>query len=64
MDPILNPDGHTGWSTAGGVFLVLLNITAMQLWETVALAALGAVVSFGTSLALKALARWHRRRSR
>ena len=62
MDTHISPNGHTSIGTAGGTILVLINLTGMQLLETVVLAALGAAVSFATTLALRALARWYRQR--
>jgi hypothetical protein len=53
MDAHLPPDTHTGAGIAGGVILVLLNVTTLQLLETVLLAVLGAAVSFTTSVGLK-----------
>ena len=53
MDANMSPDTHTGAGVAGGVALVLLNVTTLQLVETVLLAVLGAAVSFTTSVGLK-----------
>ena len=64
MDTNINPGGHTGMGTAGGVILVVLNITGLQLLETIVLATLGAAVSFATTLALRALTRWLQQRQK
>lgn len=62
MDANMSPDNHTGAGVAGGVVLVLLNVTTLQLVETVLLAMLGAAVSFTTSEGLKwMMRRWKRR---
>ena len=62
MDTSTGPDPHTGAGMAGGTVLVLLNVTALQLVETVLLAVLGAAVSFTTSMALKWMVkRWRKR---
>jgi hypothetical protein len=53
MDTHPVTDTHTGAGIAGGVVLVLLNVTTLQLVETVLLAVLGAAVSFTTSVGLK-----------
>lgn len=53
MDTNINPDSHTSAGMAGGTALVLLNLTTLQLMETMLLAVLGATVSFTTSMALK-----------
>jgi prepilin signal peptidase PulO-like enzyme (type II secretory pathway) len=57
MDTSTGPDPHTGAGLAGGTVLVLLNVTTLQLVETMLLAVLGAAVSFTTSMALKWLLR-------
>lgn len=62
MESNMSPDTHTGAGIAGGVVLVLLNVTTLQLVETVLLAVLGAAVSFTTSVGLKwMMRRWKRR---
>lgn len=62
MDANMGPDTHTGAGIAGGVVLVLLNVTTLQLVETVLLAILGAAVSFTTSVGLKwMMRRWRKR---
>ena len=61
MDSLLPPDGPTRAGTAGGTVLVLLTLSGAAVLETVVLATLGAVVSYGVSLALKALHHWWRR---
>ena len=53
METGIGSDGHTGAGIAGGTALVLLNLTTLQLVETILLAVLGATVSFTTSVALK-----------
>lgn len=53
MDVNPGHDSHTGAGIAGGVVLVLLNVTTLHLVETVLLAVLGAAVSFTTSVGLK-----------
>ena len=56
MDLHNNSSTPTAAGTIGGTCLVImLQITSGALWQTVVLAALGAVVSFGTSLILKKL---------
>jgi hypothetical protein len=62
MDTHPGTDTHTGAGIAGGVALVLLNVTTLQLIETVLLAVLGATVSFTTSVGLKWLMRQWRRK--
>lgn len=54
--------GSTRWGTAGGVFTVLaLDISRADILKTVALAGLGAVVSFTVSLLLKyAFKKWRK----
>lgn len=49
-------DGMTKRGTAGGTLLTILaNITSEDIIKTAILAAVGAVVSFGVTLALKLL---------
>jgi len=49
-------DGTTKRGTAGGTLLTILaNITSEDIIKTAILAAVGAVVSFGVTLALKLL---------
>lgn len=49
-------DAPTRWGTCGGTLLVtLLQLSPAQVAETVVLAAIGAAVSFGVSLALRRL---------
>jgi len=51
-----NSSTPTAAGTIGGTCLVVfLQINAAALWQTIVLAALGAVVSFGTSLLCKKL---------
>lgn len=54
MDNALPPAGA---GTFGGTLLVLLSLNAGALLETAVLAALGATVSFGVSMALNRLLR-------
>lgn len=64
MDTGIGPDHHMEAGVAGGVVLVLLSVTTLQLIETVLLAVLGAVVSFTTSVGLKWVwKQWERKRS-
>ena len=63
MDTSINPDGHTSAGMAGGTALVLLNVTTLQLVETMLLAVLGATVSFTTSVVLKCVMKqWKQRK--
>jgi Na+-translocating ferredoxin:NAD+ oxidoreductase RnfA subunit len=58
-------DGAARAGTAGGTLaVILLQISNGEVLKTVVLAALGAVVSFGTSMLLKAVIRKVRRAKR
>ena len=60
QQPLLPTDAFGG--TAGGSMLVILaNISAAEMLHTALLAGIGAVVSFGVSLALKTLIKKWRR---
>lgn len=59
MDNALPPSGSARAGTLGGTLLVLLTLNAGAILETVALAAIGAAVSFVVSFALHRLL--HRR---
>ena len=54
MDHNFQVHGSTKAGTAGGTLLILfINLSSAEIWKTVVLAAIGAVVSFGVSLLLK-----------
>jgi hypothetical protein len=54
MESNIQPDGSARMATAGGTLLVmLLQVSGKELIKTSVLAAIGAIVSFGVSLALK-----------
>ena len=56
-------DGTTLSGTAGGTFLVLMvNLNTGEILKTVILAAIGALVSFTVSLALKWLVQFLKRK--
>jgi hypothetical protein len=46
----------------GGTLLVLLQLMPGEVMKTTLLAFIGAVVSFGTSLLLKCIVKWWRKR--
>jgi hypothetical protein len=54
--------GHTKYGTVGGIITIfLVNISSGDMVRTMVLAAIGAVVSFTVSLALKyCIRKWHR----
>jgi hypothetical protein len=56
------PDGSTRAGTAGGTLLVLLQLMPGEVMKTTLLAFIGAMVSFGTSLLLKYIVKWWRKR--
>jgi hypothetical protein len=62
MDSALPPEGPARAGTVGGTLTVLLTLTPGAVLETAVLAAVGAVVSYGVSMALKALHRWWQQR--
>jgi len=57
-----NFTGHTKSGTAGGIFIILLdNISSGDIIKTIALAGIGAIVSFSISLFLKyCVNRWRK----
>jgi hypothetical protein len=58
----MNPDGSTRAGTLGGTLLVLLQLMPGEMMKTTLLAFIGAVVSFVTSLLLKYIVKWCRKR--
>jgi hypothetical protein len=58
----MHPDGSTRAGTLGGTLLVLLQVMPGEMLKTTLLAVIGAVVSFGTSLLLKCIVKWWRKR--
>jgi mannitol-specific phosphotransferase system IIBC component len=65
MDLPNNNNSPTLAGTAGGTFLVvLLQVTSGALLQTIALAIVGAVVSFGTSLLCKRLLKTFTKKAR
>ena len=51
-----NVEGSTKAGTVGGTLVILfLHLNSAEIYKTIALAAIGAVVSFGVSLFLKVL---------
>lgn len=58
MESNIQPEGSARMATAGGTILVmLLQLSSSELIRTSVLAAIGAIVSFVVSLALKWLVR-------
>lgn len=56
MDHNIHVDGSTKAGTVGGTLLILIiNLSNGEVLKTVALAAIGAVVSFNVSMLLKIL---------
>jgi hypothetical protein len=58
----MNPDGSTRAGTLGGTLLVLLQLMPGEMMKTTLLAFIGALVSFVTSLLLKYIVKWWRKR--
>lgn len=58
MDSSCSTQGSARAGTLGGTLTVLLTLNSQAMLETVVLAALGALVSFSVSIALKRLLRW------
>jgi uncharacterized membrane protein len=62
MDSALSPEGSARAGTVGGTLTVLLTLSPAAVLETALLAAVGAAVSYGVSMGLKALhRRWQQR---
>ena len=58
----MSTNNHTLVGTAGGTFLsVVPNIQSADIFKTVLLAAVGAIVSFTISLVLKCLIKKHKK---
>ena len=58
----MQTNSHTLMGTAGGTFLsVLPNIQSADVFKTVVLAAIGAIVSFTISLVLKIIIKKHKK---
>ena len=62
MDSPLPTEGSARAGTVGGTLTVLLTLSPGVVMETALLAAIGAVVSYSVSMALKALQRWWQQR--